>query len=209
MTQTIKTKKGYYHFEPVNLYHGRKKLDKNVARENLLITRKILNKSKIGWGLIFGTLLGAIREEDFIDHDEDVDLFILDEDRERLIELIFEFEEYGFSVARYSGSIMSIIRNNEYIDFYFFKRSILGRRSGEYFLPKIFFSKNSNITFLGAKFPTVYKPKDCLSLFYGKDWRVPKSNIHAAKNPVFWKKTMKNFFPFFYNFYQNWKNENR
>lgn len=205
MMQTIKTRSGDYHFEPVHLYHGRKKIDKKVSRENLLIIRDILNKSKLRWGLIFGTLLGALREKDFIDHDEDTDIYIFNEDRKKLIDNVFEFEKHGFRVARYDGLLMSIIRNGDYIDFYFFKKVFFGRNSNGYFVPKVFFSTQSTIIFLEVEFPTVHKPKEYLSYVYGEDWRIPKINSHAVIKPVLWKSILKKIFPMFYNLYRTWR----
>ena len=60
------------------LYLGIKKIDKIIARENLLLFKDIVSKHHIPFGLIAGTLLGAIREHDFIEHDEDVDLFLFE-----------------------------------------------------------------------------------------------------------------------------------
>jgi hypothetical protein len=200
MMQTIKTRSGDYHFEPVNLYYRRKKIDKKVSRENLLIVRDILNKSKLRWGLIFGTLLGALREGDFIDHDEDTDIYIFNEDRKKLIDNVFEFEKHGFRVARYGGFLMSIIRNDDYIDFYFFKKVFFGRRCEGFFVSKVFFSTQATVTFLEAEFPTVFKPKEYLSYVYGENWRIPKTNSHAAQNYFYWKSIMKKIFSMFNNF---------
>src|SRR5210317_1816748 len=121
MKSIIKTSKGEYRFKPRILFHGRKKINKKIARGNILLLRNILRKTDIRWGLIFGTLLGAVREKNFIIHDEDIDIYIFYEDKDKILELIYEFKKFGFDVARYEKkSLFSIIRNNEYIDFYFF-----------------------------------------------------------------------------------------
>ena len=76
--------------------------------------------------MIFGTLLVAVREKNFIIHDEDIDIYIFNEDKDKILELIYEFKKFGFDVARYEKkSLFSIIRNNEYINFYFFKKKSL------------------------------------------------------------------------------------
>jgi len=56
--------------------HGFKKIDISIAKKNLLDFRRILNRNGIKFGLIYGTLLGAIREQNFIKHDEDTDVYI-------------------------------------------------------------------------------------------------------------------------------------
>lgn len=204
--KTIKTSTGDYHFEPVDLYHGRKKLNKIVSRDNLLTVRDILMRSEVRWGLIYGTLLGAMREGDFIEHDEDTDIYIFHEDRKKLIDNIPEFVNHGFKVARYDASLMSIIRGDDYIDFYFFKRRIFGeRKSGGYFVPNSFFTTQSVLTFLGVDFPTVNEPKRFLAYVYGEDWRIPQKDKHATSKPVLWKATLRKALPTLYRFYRSRK----
>lgn len=203
MTQIIHTTRGDYAFEPINLYHGRKRIDRMTAQENLLILREILTKTNIRWGLIFGTLLGAVREQDFIEHDEDTDIFIFEEHREELINLIHEFKLHDFEVARSEKFLLSIIRKNEYIDFYFFKRSLLGRRSGGYFVPRKYFSSNRDIEFFGRRFPTLNKPLDYLEYTYGEDWRIPRKNSHAEARPILWKMIIEKRFPFLLALYRS------
>ena len=68
-----------FEYDPVKLYHGRKFINKKIAQENLGILNDVLSTTNITYGIIFGTLLGAIRDGDFIDHDEDVDFYVLEE----------------------------------------------------------------------------------------------------------------------------------
>ena len=81
MKKFIKTSGKIISYNEKKLYHGRKKINKKIAQKNLLVIRNILIKTNIRWGLIFGTLLGAIREKNFIAHDEDTDIFVLYEDK--------------------------------------------------------------------------------------------------------------------------------
>lgn len=75
MMQTINTSSGAYTFEAVPLYHGRKTIDPLVAASNLSDVNRILSQSGIVYGIIYGTLLGAIRDKSLIPWDEDVDVF--------------------------------------------------------------------------------------------------------------------------------------
>ena len=195
MQSIIKTSKGEYKFKPINLFHGKKKINKKKARENILLLRDILSKTDIRWGLIFGTLLGAIREKNFIVHDEDIDIYIFYEDKDKILDLIYEFNKFGFDVARYEKkSLFSIIRNNEYIDFYFFKKKLFGRRCLDYYIPNLFFKHSAKIKFFNQYFPTLNNAHKYLEFQYGKDWKVPKINSHAKPN-IFWKKFIKSIFP--------------
>lgn len=60
------------------------------GREALNHCDKALRENNISYWLDFGTLLGAIRENDFIQHDNDIDLGILHADYADSIELAME-----------------------------------------------------------------------------------------------------------------------
>jgi phosphorylcholine metabolism protein LicD len=206
MIKVIHTTEGNFEFEPIHLFNGRKKIDRDISRENLLAVEKILSKSNLGWGLVYGTLLGAVREGNFIEHDEDTDIFVFDEDREEFLSLLFEMSHLGFKVARYEGTLLSIIRNNEYIDFYLFKRNFFGRRSGHYFIPKNFFSSLDTVNLFGLNFPTVGNHRKFLVHTYGEDWMTPKIGNHAKGSFIFWRTIVKKHFPILVNLYKNRRN---
>ena len=174
MSQIIKTKDGDYEFNPMRLYHGRKKINKEVAKELLFDTADILENHRIRYGLIYGTLLGAVRESDFIDWDEDVDIFVYDEDREEFLSLISLFRSKGISIVRYEGDLLSIMRDDDYLDVYFFRKGVLGYRDcGSDRIPSKYFSGVSSINFLGRDFPTVSFFEEFLRYAYGINWRTP------------------------------------
>jgi len=62
-----------------------KYLNKKIAEENLKLFKQIADKYNLKLILAYGTLLGAIREGDFITHDYDIDLMIFKEDIEKLL----------------------------------------------------------------------------------------------------------------------------
>jgi lipopolysaccharide cholinephosphotransferase len=207
MSQIIRTARGELKFEPISLFNGRKKIDRKIARENLLDIEKLLSKSQLNWGLVYGTLLGAVREGNFIEHDEDTDIFIFDEDRASFLSLLFDINNLGFEIARYEDSLLSIIRHNEYIDFYFFKKSYSGRRSGEYFIPKNFFTSFDQVILFDCNFPTLGHHVDFLVHTYGVDWRTPKKGSHASGHPVIWKRFLKKYFPKCVSTYKRWRED--
>ena len=124
MTSKIYTKNGTIEFEEKS-FSNPKQIDLAKSTNNLLAVKKVLDKNKVKFGLMFGTLLGAVREGNFIEHDEDVDLFVLEEDKDALINILHDLLDIEFKVCRYDEQLLSIIRDNEYIDFYFFRKYLV------------------------------------------------------------------------------------
>lgn len=200
----IKTNKGEYQYRTKFLYPGMKKINREVAKDNLLVLQQILDANLLKFGLLYGTLLGAVREQDFIEHDEDIDLFMLEEDREKFFDLFFEIDTYGFKVIRYDlRGLISIIRNNEYIDIYFFNVLSPGVRfcSG-LCIKESFLLETVKYGFLGSNFLV---PRDYISYLefeYGKNWMIPVvfSDFNVSRFMVFCymlKNYIKSFLPEF------------
>ena len=193
----IKTPIGDYKFQPIELFHGRKKLDRAISRQNLLDFYGLIKKTQIRWGLVYGTLLGAVREKDFIQHDEDTDIFIYYEDRKDLFSLLFDLDDLGFNVVRYEGFLLSLMRDDNYIDLYFFRKTYKGRRAGELFIPSTFFESHESLDLFGVVFPTLSHHVDFLRYTYGSNWMVPIDGLHAQGRPVYWKTLILKVLSFF------------
>lgn len=122
MKLKLSTGKGLYKYHFIPIYQGIKRIDKAIAKENLAILKEVCNKSNLKIILFYGTLLGAVREHDFITHDEDIDLLMYKKDLPRFLNTLFELRDKGFELARYeSRGFLSIIRQGEYIDIYFYE----------------------------------------------------------------------------------------
>jgi phosphorylcholine metabolism protein LicD len=166
----IYTKHGTYKYKKVNLYYGRKIIDMNVARKNLLDVKRIFDSLNIPFGLMYGTLLGAVREKNFIEYDEDVDIYVLDEFRESVFSSLFDLRKLGFEVARYEEDLLSIIRDDDYIDIYFFKKTFWGKRRCNRDIVKAkFLEQNRTIKFLNETFKVPYNYIKLLEILYDKD----------------------------------------
>ncbi len=174
MEHSIFTKKGKYLYRPIDLYRGRKTIDRDISRKNLIDLDGFLCDGGVHHGVIYGTLLGIIRDGDLIEWDEDTDIFILDEDRDDFLNLLFDLREIGFDVVRFTRDLVSLMRNGEYTDIYIFRRSVFGkRRCGSDVVKAFFLEKISYIEFLGKNIGTVSCPEKFLEMAYGKNWKVP------------------------------------
>lgn len=184
--ESIKTSKGIIRFKPITVYPGIKQIDKVKAFDNLKIVSKIMNNSGLKWGPVYGSLLGIIRDNDFITWDEDIDLFILEEDKEKFLPLLFDFKREGFEIIRnWRCGLISIIRNGEYIDFYILKKIGEGVRSaiGVAYL----FEKNVTDMimwdFKGLKLPIPRDYEEFLEFKYG-DWKTPVQYMDYEMGPL-------------------------
>jgi lipopolysaccharide cholinephosphotransferase len=169
----IYTKKGEFYFKPQPLYFGRSRLVEKIAFENLLLFKNILTANNIKFGLLYGTLLGAVRENKLIPHDEDVDVYIFHEDLEDFLVLLYDFKILGFSVVRYNNDMLTIMRNNNSIDISIFKKEKNYRRSYNVRLPCKVLEELVQLDFYNNTF---WVPKNYVTFLekaYGPTWRVP------------------------------------
>jgi len=172
---SIKTVKGEIIFKQRLLYPGCHVIDRDIAYENLQIISKVLSAEDIFWQVCWGTLIGIVRDNDFIKWDEDVDIVILSEDEEKFKNLLWNLYDQGFELIRYErGGLYSISRKGEYTDFYVLKKASNEIR---YTLDGGFLLENQirdtiEIDFKGLKIKIPREYDKLLSFYYG-DWKTP------------------------------------
>lgn len=175
-----------------------KKIDKTQAMEDLISMKKVFDKNKINFWLVGGTLLGIIRDGDFISFDEDVDVAVYEEDFLRKYGILKqEFMEEGFvfrSVKKTMGTKINIYR---YGNSKFQKNSIDGlflceqykknkfRLSRTKRYPKKYFETFETITFNETVFRVPSPPEKYLSIVYS-NW---EERIKNGKNPYEWRNS--------------------
>ena len=214
MKRFVRTPRGKFWYEPVYLYVGRKVIDRQIALENLRDLVPVLNGAGVRSGPIFGSLLGIVRDHDFIAWDEDIDLYLLKEDEPRFLELLWVLREKGFDLVRYDKrGLYSVMRRNEYIDFYVL-RSVspeLRHTGGADFIFERYLQDTVELDFKGIPLRVPRDYEEYLSFTYG-DWRTPRQyadfnqngfRIFLGKVRTFFKDLIpKSLYPCFIRLYR-------
>lgn len=160
----------------------KRNLRKETATQNLFDFSDLLQQYEVPHFLVFGTLLGAVRDHDFIEHDTDVDLGAFAENLHEVNLLCRStlLASYGFKILRQGKDIISVVRDEEHIDLYLWTIDEPEYTCAQYRIPsdqlKSGFGK---IAFLGRNFATVRDPESDLAWRYGSDWRTPRRGYHA------------------------------
>ena len=172
---SIKTPSGRLYYNPINIYLGIKQIDRDIAFDNFRILLKILEKNQILVSPALGTLLGIIRDDNFIEWDEDIDLFVLEEDKDKLLCALWDMKDYGFNLVRVerAGLLYSIMRKGEYIDFYIMEKlSPEVRGSADIFMLERHLTDLIDWNFRGLNIKVPKDYEEFLELRYD-NWREP------------------------------------
>jgi hypothetical protein len=169
----------------------------NELYTHLSFISDTLTKNKIKHWIAYGTLLGAVRNNDIIPYDYDFDLGANIDDVDKIEALNSEIEKYGYQFKRpYIGnqwkvSLKIIYNGIEMGDIYLYKkfRDGLMRRyhNGTYFWPKSTFPHwfIKDLTYVKIKnklFPAPQSPKILLEHWYGTTWKTPiKAKAQGGK----------------------------
>ena len=172
---TLPTPSGPIRFKSVALYPGVQQINKEIAAENLKLLKEILDRHGVQFQLAFGSLLGAVREHDFIDHDEDIDLAFMAEDRDTVLAAMPDLYKEGFRVCRYDRrDLVSVMRRGEYIDFYFYRPYGHGLRICSGWLNReSHITRSTTIEFKGERYNVPEQWEEYLVSEYGTGWRTP------------------------------------
>ena len=160
---------------------GKKFINKEIASRNLEEVTRVFRQNNIPLILIFGTLLGAIRENDFITYDNDIDLAAFFSDKDYILKVIkgqlpsFEIQDVPFKFD------INLVRDGEKIELWLFEPS------GDNYVydplrckgityHKSFFDNPGIRHFKGYDVSIPNMPVEFLKLTYGNDWNIPNQN---------------------------------
>lgn len=159
---------------------------------NLLDVTEVLETHGIKSLLAFGTLLGAIRDGGPCEGDQDVDVMCLAHEHEtKLFELWRDdqfvpgwFMEKGFEICRVSNHLLTVCRDDSYVDVYMFRPPRpTDDHPGKmfccwhYWIDEWRIVNPWSMPLHGRRFWIPAQPESYLERVYGK-WRIP-SNVHA------------------------------
>ena len=144
-------------------------LNKNIAKENLILLRDIFYNNEQNFFLIYGTLLGAIREKDFIVHDTDTDIGIFEKDKEKFLKIIPQLMDAGFELIRTTepDDLVTFMRHDEYIDIGIFRKEGNYYRYQNNFIKEEFLQEFIPLEFLETEFLIPKKYDELLRFNYG------------------------------------------
>ena len=176
-------------FSSINIVKEGVNLDPSAARNNLLFFDDLVKNTNIRWTLFYGTLLGVIRDNDFIPHDDDIDIGVLNEDRPEFMRLLFEFIDNGFVLLRNERSILTLYRNGVYMDIYFYRR--INKRRGNdsricayRCMPAAWIEETKMHKFCGRLIPVPVHHESVLIFLYGESWTTPKKRSYSNYNSL-------------------------
>jgi phosphorylcholine metabolism protein LicD len=160
--------------------------NKEVVLNNLIDFKKVMDKYKISFFLIWGTLLGAVRDKDFIYWDDDIDVggFWLYRYSRKFLAAVEELEhKYGFYVARENTPAYDsvFIRDGEKIEIWWFEKMdniyiYDPKRVKNVWYPYYHFRYRNKINFFGHEFDIPSEVERFLRVTYSHDWMNPNPN---------------------------------
>ena len=123
----IKTSKGFLYYNNKVIDFSKKLIDKERMTESLKLLSVYLDKIGINWGPAFGTLIGIIRNDDYLPWSPHFDVYILKEDEERFKDVLWSLIDAGFKLIRHERrGLYYIEKNGE-----FFKIFVLHKISSD------------------------------------------------------------------------------
>lgn len=157
--------------------------------------RNILNELNIQWFLVDGTLLGAVRSNDFIPWDWDIGISVFADDlRSQLNHLSDVLKKHGYQILKVDNTKknIKIIFSKSAATFevrgWYLRGKYLLRK--QFKIPAHFFSNTEDVVLRGEVFPAPSPVRSFLTWNYG-DWEIPLRSDKKQKylSSKYWRKS--------------------
>lgn len=192
----------FFYNEEIISYSDSRPISTENAIALLQLSNKLFRNIGLKSYLAFGTLLGAVRDKGLITGDEDVDIFI--DNEQLLIDNIPYLNDNGLRLIRvFKGNLYSFrINEYAYIDVYILRPLHVSIWSLYCYAldglptPKKYFKGYEFITFLGEECLCPSNPEKLLEFWYGNDWRIPVKGhnyFYEVPSHYYWSHKIRPF----------------
>lgn len=150
--------------------------------EALATLKKVCDDSGIPIILLFGTLLGAYRDHDFIPGDTDLDLGIYETDVPKLKALIPTLAEHHITLTEigHSNFMFDVKSLDLRIDLWTLTKKRTSWICDHAKLSPHHFDTLETITLHHHVYAIPKDPEALLATWYGPTWRIPQKGVHAV-----------------------------
>lgn len=182
--RSIKTSKGNLEYINQYLYFGDKQINPQNMIEDLQILSVYLDKIDICWGPAFGTLIGIVRNDNFIPWLPNFDIFILKEDEERFKDVLWLLMDEGFKLVRYERrGLYYLERKGEFFKVFVLRKisSEIRHTGGSDFIHEKYIQNTVKWDFKGVELNVPQELDEYLSFQYG-DWIIPSQTKFYKRN---------------------------
>ena len=176
----LTTTNGNFLFKNHLLYFGNKIVNKEMMSENIRILSSFLDKIGINWGPAFGSLIGILRNSDYLPWNPVFDIYILKEDEERFKDILWSLkDEASFELIRYERrGLYFLERNGEYFKIFVLHKisSDVRHTGGSDFIHEKYLQNTLKWDFNGVLLNVPAEVDEYLTFQYG-DWEEPRQTV--------------------------------
>lgn len=186
----IKTSKGFLHYNNRIIDFSKKLIKKDKMTERLGLLSVYLDKIGINWGPAFGTLIGIIRNDDYLPWSPHFDVYILKEDEERFKDVLWSLIDAGFELVRHERrGLYYLEKDGEYFKIFVLHKisSDVRHTGGTDFIHEKYLQNTTKWVFKGISLNVPSDVDEYLTFQYG-NWIDPVQTKFYSGTINKWKR---------------------
>lgn len=191
----IKTSKGFFTYDNHILSFRGKRINKEKMTRCLADFSSYMDRIDVNWGPAFGTLIGIVRNDDYLPWSPNFDIYILKEDEERFKDVLWKLREGGFNLVRYERRGLYYIEKDEE----YFKVFVLHKISfdvrhtgGSDFIHEKYIQNTVKWDFKDIQLNVPQELDEYLTFQYG-NWIVPQQTVFYEGIFTNWKRVISQY----------------